>query len=131
MCGIAGTLSPGGEGRGLEAAQAMAALIAHRGPDADGFLIDGPVSLANRPLAVASEVKAFLALPEFQPQLDAAAAVEYFTFQNVFSDRTLFAGVRMLPPGSTLRVDGAGTVKTERYWAFQFAPEEDRGEAHY
>ena len=26
--------------------------------------------------------------------------VEYFTFQNIFSDRTLFEGVRMLPPGT-------------------------------
>src|SRR5688572_33343305 len=53
MCGIAGTYeTAGGVGRGLEPARAMAALIAHRGPDADGFLVRDRVSLANRRLAI-------------------------------------------------------------------------------
>ena len=30
----------------------MSGLIAHRGPDAEGFLVDGPVGLANRRLAI-------------------------------------------------------------------------------
>ena len=30
----------------------MSGLIAHRGPDAEGFLVDGPVALANRRLAI-------------------------------------------------------------------------------
>jgi asparagine synthase (glutamine-hydrolysing) len=38
-------------------------------------------------LALASEVKAFLALPEFSPRLDAAAAVEYFTSPNLYSSQ--------------------------------------------
>ena len=34
--------------------------------------------------------------------------LEYFTFQNIFTDGTLFAGVRLLPPGHhlTVRADG-------------------------
>src|SRR5688500_17950062 len=52
MCGIAGTFTVGTEGRGLASARAMAALITHRGPDADGFLVSGPASLANRRLAI-------------------------------------------------------------------------------
>ncbi|HEX2516690.1 MAG TPA: asparagine synthetase B, partial [Chloroflexota bacterium] len=54
MCGIAGTYSPPPE-RQLTAeatARAMSGLIAHRGPDAEGFLVDGPVALANRRLAI-------------------------------------------------------------------------------
>ena len=54
MCGIAGTFSPRPE-RQLTAeatARAMSGLIAHRGPDAEGFLVDGPVALANRRLAI-------------------------------------------------------------------------------
>ena len=31
-----------------------------------------------------------------------AALLEYFTFQNIFTDLTLFEGVRLLPPGCTL-----------------------------
>ena len=88
-------------------------------------------------LAVASEVKAFLALPGFRPALDHEALVEYLTFQNVFSDRTLFRGVRLLPAGSTLTVSvdnmGSPTVAAhqERYWSFNFADDGDRGETYY
>ena len=48
-------------------------------------------------LAIASEVKAFFALTGFRARPDPEALVEYFTFQNVLSDRTLFQGVRLLP----------------------------------
>jgi asparagine synthase (glutamine-hydrolysing) len=63
-----------------------------------------------------SEVKALLAagLPaRANPQ----ALTEYFTFQNVFSDHTLFDGVKLLPPGHTLTVSGS-RVATRRYWDF-------------
>jgi asparagine synthase (glutamine-hydrolysing) len=82
-------------------------------------------------LAVSSEVKAFLALPGFRPEVDPEALVEYLTFQNLFSDRTLFRGVRLLPPGSTLTVAPDGTSRRERYWTFRFHGEEDRGERYY
>lgn len=82
-------------------------------------------------LAFASEVKAFLALPEFKVALDPEALVEYFTFQNLFSDRTLFRGVRLLPAGSTLTVDLDGRQQLSRYWAFDFVAREDRGERYY
>src|SRR5687767_10367625 len=53
MCGIAGTYATGAAvGRGLDSARAMATLIAHRGPDADGFLVRERASLANRRLAI-------------------------------------------------------------------------------
>src|SRR5919201_169786 len=54
MCGIAGTFEVGPAGRPdpLATAQAMAGLIVHRGPDAGGFLVEGPAALANRRLAI-------------------------------------------------------------------------------
>jgi asparagine synthase (glutamine-hydrolysing) len=58
MCGIAGTYNQSGQsyGRGhgesRQRLEAMGALIAHRGPESEGYLIDGPVALANRRLAV-------------------------------------------------------------------------------
>ncbi len=42
--------------------------------------------------AFASEQKAILAIPGFQRQLDKPALLEYFTFQNFFTDRTLLRG---------------------------------------
>src|SRR5437016_5348374 len=65
MCGIAGTFHAGGENasdlpgyngpvrpEAGEAIGTMARLIAHRGPDAEGFLVDGRVALASRRLAI-------------------------------------------------------------------------------
>ena len=49
-----------------------------------------------------SEVKSFLEVPGFRARLDLQAATEYLTFQNMFSDRTLFADVRTLPAGSMM-----------------------------
>lgn len=85
----------------------------------------------GRTLAISSEIKAFLTLPGFRVEPDTEALVEYFTFQNVLSDRTLFRGVHLLPSGTTLAIGADGTCKSERYWAFQFAADGDRGERYY
>lgn len=70
----------------------------------------------------ASEAKAFLCHPRFSPQLDREALVEYLTFQNLFTDRTLLEGVRLLPPGHHLTIDaGTGAHLQQQYWDFDFA----------
>ncbi len=73
-----------------------------------------------------SEVKALLAHPACSARLDREALVEYLTFQNFFTDRTLFEGVHLLPAGTWLRVgkSGAGTPAPVRYWAFDFTEPE-------
>lgn len=53
-------------------------------------------------LIFASEPKAILASRLLPPEIDPPALAEYFTFQNIFSDRILFRGVRQLPPGHCL-----------------------------
>lgn len=68
-----------------------------------------------------SEIKAFLQHPDFQVNVDSAALVEYITFQNYFSNSTLFSGVELLPAGSFLRIDADGTHRSGRYWDFSFA----------
>ncbi len=69
-----------------------------------------------------SEVKALLAHPAYTTRLDLEALLEYFTFQNFFTDRTLFADVRLLPAGTWLRVClGHQHLSTpQRYWDFDF-----------
>lgn len=52
MCGIAGVLDLRGRPVDLEAPRAMAAVLAHRGPDGEGVWTGGPVGLAHRRLAV-------------------------------------------------------------------------------
>lgn len=72
-------------------------------------------------LLFGSEIKAILAHPEARAALDAAGLVEYLTFQNFFTDRTLFEGVRLLPAGCFLRVSpGDAPLTPVRYWDYQF-----------
>jgi asparagine synthase (glutamine-hydrolysing) len=59
-------------------------------------------------LAFASEIKAFLADPEFPREIDLIALDQYLTFQFVPSPRTLFKGVQKVQPGHCLIVDDGG-----------------------
>ena len=77
-----------------------------------------------------SEIKSILQHPAVTVGVSIEALNEYFSFQNVFTDLTLFEGVRLLPAAHTLTVtlgqDGA--PETCRYWDYDFR-EEDRASA--
>jgi asparagine synthase (glutamine-hydrolysing) len=77
-----------------------------------------------------SEVKALLAHPRMRARMDEQALLEYFTFQNLFTTRTLFAGVELLPPGTFLRLrPGDAVPEPTVYWDFDFrepGPDEGR-----
>ncbi len=70
-------------------------------------------------LVFGSEIKAILKHPEIKADLDYKALKEYFTFQNVLSDRTLFKGIRLMEPGSYIEF-GPETFNKERYWDYDF-----------
>lgn len=76
----------------------------------------------GRTFLFGSEIKAILAYPVTPRRVSYAALSEYFTFQNVLSDLTLFDGIRLLPPGHTLTVEPGGftTPKLARYWDYAF-----------
>jgi asparagine synthase (glutamine-hydrolysing) len=76
----------------------------------------------------ASEIKAFLVHPEFKVILDPESLFEYFTFQNTFTYRTLFKGVRILPPGSFLIISFKNNrvkFNLKKYWDFRFEEEKN------
>jgi len=79
-------------------------------------------TLQGQTLLFGSEIKAILASPEYRVELDRPALLEYMTFQNFFTDGTLFRGVKLLPAGSTMRVAiGASRLpEPKRYWDFRF-----------
>lgn len=52
MCGICGILNLRGAPVQAEALKRMNAVLAHRGPDDEGFYLDGPVGLAMRRLSI-------------------------------------------------------------------------------
>ena len=228
MCGIAGILNFNGEPASQVLLRRMADAIAHRGPDGEGYYVDGPIGFAHRRLSIidltsgghqpmlsadgryvlsyngeiynfqklrlelearghrfhsrsdtevllhsliewgdgalprlngmfafslwdkrdrtlmlardrygikplywtrrqnsllfGSEVKALIAHPSFRVGLDKCALLEYFTFQNFFTDRTLFDGVRLLSPATIMRISADnGTTSTSQYWDFNFS----------
>lgn len=71
----------------------------------------------------ASEQKAILADTAFRRALDKKALLEYFTFQNIFTDRTLLEDIQLLPAGHYLTIDfgsGKPEVKRTAYWDYRF-----------
>lgn len=83
------------------------------------------VARAGGRILFGSEVKAILAAPGFERRLDTEALVEYLTFQNFFTDRTLFAGVRLLPPGTALVIEPGREPRAHVYWDYDFREERD------
>ncbi len=82
--------------------------------------------------AFASEIKAILANPVFSVEMDHEALIEYLTFQNFFTDKTLFRGIKLLPAGCFMRIKLApvGPSVPYRYWDYVFTePEKAPGEA--
>lgn len=71
--------------------------------------------------AFGSEQKAITAQPEFQRRLNHPALLEYFTFQNIFTDQTLLHDIHLLPAGHWLQLDVAGgKQQLSQYWDYRF-----------
>jgi asparagine synthase (glutamine-hydrolysing) len=68
-----------------------------------------------------SELKALMAGPDFPREIDYEAVTQYLRYLYVPEPRTIFAGVRKLPPGHILSVapDGASNDRLERYWSLE------------
>ena len=87
----------------------------------------------GRTLLFGSEVKSLLQHPSMTMRVDEAALVEYFTFQNILTDRTLFGGVRLLPQAHVLSISMgvAGSLRTQRWWDYRFEPDAAVSEAEH
>jgi asparagine synthase (glutamine-hydrolysing) len=79
------------------------------------------VAEAGPLLLFGSEVKSLLEHPALPARVSMPHLLEYFTFQNIFTDGTLFEGVRLLPAGhrAVVRADG-GELRPERWWDWDF-----------
>lgn len=74
----------------------------------------------------ASEIKGIIAHPDFKTELDLGALNEYFTFQNLFSFRTLFKNVYTLPPANTLCIGTETKAITHNaWWDYDFTQTDD------
>ena len=74
-------------------------------------------------LCFASEQKAILAQPNFDRTINRKALLEYFTFQNIFTDQTLISGIQLMPAGYYGKIDlrkkSPQLIRTQ-YWDFNF-----------
>jgi asparagine synthase (glutamine-hydrolysing) len=92
-------------------------------------------SLQNNVLMFASEQKAIISNPDFKRKLDGPALLEYFTFQNIFTNRTLLQDISILPAGhfAILNVAaGERNLKLTQYWDYKFSePSTHRSKDEY
>jgi asparagine synthase (glutamine-hydrolysing) len=71
--------------------------------------------------AFGSEQKAILAQPGFQRKLNKPALLEYFTFQNIFTDQTLLEDIHLLPAGHYATFGrGHQSLVSHCYWDYRF-----------
>lgn len=77
----------------------------------------------NNIFSFGSEQKAITAQADFQRTLNKPALLEYFTFQNIFTNQTLLNDIRILPAGSYAIYDykkSFDKIKIYRYWDYHF-----------
>ena len=93
------------------------------------------ISQQGNTLAFGSEQKAILAMPNFKRKINKPALLEYFTFQNIFTDSTLMEDIQLLPAGYYATLDlkkAKPALHRIQYWDFNFRePVEVIGDNEY
>lgn len=80
---------------------------------------------------ISSEIKAILA-GGLNAELNFEGLNEYFSFQNIISNNTLFKNIFMLKPGHNLIIDiPSGKVKITEYWDMCYTPDYQRTESSF
>ena len=80
-------------------------------------------SFQNGIFMFASEQKALMQHPEFSRKVDGKALIEYFTFQNLFTERNFFDEVKTFPSGHVANFkmnEGSNSLDIREYWDYCF-----------
>lgn len=80
-------------------------------------------SFQNDIFLFGSEQKAILTHPTVKREIDLEAMLEYFTFQNIFTDRTLVKGIKLFPAGCWVKIQlraRRNQIDPVRYWDYEF-----------
>jgi asparagine synthase (glutamine-hydrolysing) len=72
-----------------------------------------------------SEIKALLAHPAVERDLDPVALYHYLTYYTTPAPQTMFRGIEKLPAGHYMTVDAAGESVVRRWWDLADAPAPD------
>ncbi len=72
-----------------------------------------------------SEIKPLLIASGARPEMDNSLLPAYFTYRYIPGEKTLFKGIRKLPPASILVLDTeTGEIRIKQYWEWTFPSEE-------
>ncbi len=83
----------------------------------------------NNSFIFASEQKALIMHSAIKREIDLEALLEYFTFQNIFTDKTLLKGIHIFPAGHWSRIIlGKPSLGLElhQYWDFNFSEPQNK-----
>lgn len=76
-------------------------------------------------LVYASEIKSILEYKDYKSELDKEALLEYFTFQNIFTNKTLHKNINILEAGCYFEINLLSRdLKKINYWDFDFSASE-------
>jgi asparagine synthase (glutamine-hydrolysing) len=76
----------------------------------------------GKSIVFASEIKAILKHPNYNVAVNPEALSEYFTFQNLFTYRTLFKDITLLPPANTVKINSSSSfIKHHSWWDCDFS----------
>ena len=88
-----------------------------------------PLYYIKEPFAFSSEIKSFLEIPGFKPEVNDAAVFNYLSYQYNPLEETFFKNVYKLLPGHYMTVDAnTGALEIKKYWQFEFQPNESLDE---
>ncbi|ABV66933.1 asparagine synthetase [Aliarcobacter butzleri RM4018] len=81
----------------------------------------------------ASEIKSILEYKDYKSEVDKEALLEYFTFQNIFTNKTLHKDIQILEAGHYFEIDLLSKeIEKKQYWDFDFSqPETIKDEREY
>lgn len=87
----------------------------------------------DKTFVYASEIKSILEYKEYKSEVDKEALLEYFTFQNIFTNKTLHKDIQILEAGHYFEIDLLSKeIEKKQYWDFDFSePETIKDEREY
>lgn len=76
----------------------------------------------NKTFIYGSEIKSILQYKDYKSEIDKDALLEYFTFQNIFSNKTLHKNIQILEAGHYFEINLLQkNIKKTQYWDFDFS----------
>ena len=78
-------------------------------------------SISDKVFSFGSEQKSIILQPSFSRKIDLPALMEYLTFQNIFTDRTLLKNINILPAGHFgVFKHKDKNIILKKFWDFKF-----------